>query len=72
MQIGIPKESLKGESRVAATPATVTQLLKLGFSVAVEKGAGTAASFSDAAFQEVGAETVESESAWQSDLVLEG
>ena len=70
MQIGIPKESLKGESRVAATPATVAQLLKLGFSVAVEKGAGSAASFADAAYKEAGAEVVDKDAAWQSDLVL--
>lgn len=70
MQIGIPRESLKGESRVAATPATVTQLLKLGFSVAVEKGAGSAASFNDSAYVEAGASVVAVEEAWQSDLVL--
>ena len=35
MRIGIPKESLAGETRVACTPATVTQLHKLGFEVAV-------------------------------------
>ncbi|MBR2250862.1 MAG: hypothetical protein IJ881_00265, partial [Neisseriaceae bacterium] len=34
MRIGIPKESLDGEKRVAATPTTVAQLLKLGFQVA--------------------------------------
>ncbi len=36
MRIGIPKESLAGETRVACTPATVAQLLKLGFEVVVE------------------------------------
>ena len=49
MLIGIPRESLSGETRVAATPTTVKQLLKLGFEVAVESGAGVAANFSDAA-----------------------
>lgn len=39
MRIGIPKERLPNETRVAATPKTVEQLLKLGFSVAIESGA---------------------------------
>lgn len=40
MRIGIPKERLANEARVAATPKTVEQLLKLGFTVAIESGAG--------------------------------
>ncbi|GAB7067496.1 Re/Si-specific NAD(P)(+) transhydrogenase subunit alpha [Mycobacterium hodleri] len=55
MQIGIPRESHAGETRVAATPQTVGQLLKLGYSVVVESGAGAASSFSDAAYVEAGA-----------------
>ncbi|MBU5562204.1 hypothetical protein KQJ25_05680, partial [Escherichia sp. S69_ASV_4] len=39
MRIGIPRERLTNETRVAATPKTVEQLLKLGFTVAVESGA---------------------------------
>ena len=39
MRIGVPKERLANETRVAATPKTVEQLLKLGFTVAVESGA---------------------------------
>ncbi|MCL2919030.1 Re/Si-specific NAD(P)(+) transhydrogenase subunit alpha [Shewanella litorisediminis] len=68
MQIGIPRESLAGETRVAATPATVEQLKKLGFEVAIESGAGTLASFSDAAFEAVGASVVPS--VWQADLIF--
>lgn len=56
MQIGIPRESQAGETRVAATPQTVGQLLKLGYSVVVEADAGAASSFSDAAYVEAGAE----------------
>ena len=41
MIIGIPRESLPGETRVAATPQTVGQLIKLGYEVVVEAGAGT-------------------------------
>ena len=50
MIIGIPRESLPGETRVAATPQTVGQLIKLGYEVVVEAGAGAASSFADGAF----------------------
>ncbi|XPE52912.1 hypothetical protein ACNKHX_09900 [Shigella flexneri] len=56
MRIGIPRERLTNETRVAATPKTVEQLLKLGFTVAVESGAGQLASFDDKAFVQAGAE----------------
>ena len=56
MIIGIPHESHVGETRVAATPLTVGALIKLGYSVVVESGAGDASSFSDAAYVEAGAE----------------
>lgn len=45
MRIGVPKERWAGESRVAATPKTVEQLLKLGFTVAIESGAGKTGKF---------------------------
>jgi len=67
MIIGIPRESHAGETRVAATPQTVGQLLKLGYSVVVESGAGDASSFSDAAYVEAGAETGD---AWAADVLL--
>ncbi|MDT5240003.1 MAG: H+-translocating transhydrogenase subunit alpha, partial [Mycobacterium sp.] len=67
MIIGIPRESHAGETRVAATPQTVGQLLKLGYSVVVESGAGDASSFSDAAYIEAGAEVGD---AWAADVVL--
>jgi len=56
MIIGIPRESLPGETRVAATPLTVGQIVKLGYTVVVESGAGAAASFSDKAYLDAGAE----------------
>jgi NAD(P) transhydrogenase subunit alpha len=55
MIIGIPRESAAGERRVAATPATAGQLLKLGYEVVVEPGAGAAATFPDAAYEAAGA-----------------
>jgi NAD(P) transhydrogenase subunit alpha len=53
--IGVIREAQPGETRVAATPATVTQLLKLGYEVVVESGAGEASSFADEAYVEAGA-----------------
>ncbi len=55
MKIAIPKERRPGESRVAASPDVVKKLVALGFDVTVEKGAGSGASFTDAAFKEAGA-----------------
>ncbi|MGL5953938.1 NAD(P) transhydrogenase subunit alpha [Providencia rustigianii] len=70
MRIGIPRERLANEARVAATPSTVTQLLKLGFSVCVEQQAGHLASFDDAAYEQVGAEIVDRETALAADIVF--
>src|SRR3954465_5426588 len=70
MIIGIPRESLPGETRVAATPQTVGQLIKLGYEVVVEAGAGAPSSFSDAAFTEAGAGVGSAEQVWTADVVL--
>ncbi|ANW25830.1 NAD(P) transhydrogenase subunit alpha [Vibrio coralliilyticus] len=70
MQIGVPKEILAGETRVAASPKSVEQLLKLGFDVNVESSAGELASFDDSSFQSSGASIVTKEEVWQSDLIL--
>ncbi len=70
MRIGIPRERFANEARVAATPSTVTQLLKLGFSVCVEQNAGHLASFDDVAYEQAGAEIVSRESAFSADIVF--
>ncbi|MFC3190612.1 Re/Si-specific NAD(P)(+) transhydrogenase subunit alpha [Pseudocitrobacter sp. RIT415] len=70
MRIGVPKERWPQETRVAATPKTVEQLLKLGFSVAVESGAGKLASFEDDAFTQAGAEIVDGDNVWHADVIL--
>lgn len=70
MIIGIPRESLPGENRVAATPTTVPALLKLGYEVVVEAGAGEHAAQPDRAYEEAGARIVEPGEAWKADLVL--
>ena len=70
MLIGIPKESLQGETRVAATPDTVGKLLKLGFDVAVQSGAGALASFDDASYEAAGAKVVNEKEAWKADIIF--
>ncbi|OTA19948.1 NAD transhydrogenase subunit alpha [Xenorhabdus beddingii] len=70
MHIGVPKERLSNEARVAATPSTVEQLRKLGFNVTVEAGAGRLASFDDIAYQKAGADIAEHHQVWQSDIIL--
>src|SRR5690349_23191020 len=70
MIIGIPRESLPGETRVAATPQTVGQLIKLGYQVVVESGAGAASSFSDEAFTEAGATVAAVDQVLAADVVL--
>jgi NAD(P) transhydrogenase subunit alpha len=59
MRIGIPKENFPAERRVAATPDSVKKLQKLGFEVAIERGAGIAACFPDASYEAVGAHVVD-------------
>ena len=69
MQIGVPRETRARETRVAATPKTVEQLVGLGYDVAVESGAGEGASFSDEAYAAAGARIVDAEQAWGSPIV---
>lgn len=56
--IGVPTETAAGEKRVATVPDVVEKLVKLGFTVAVESGAGDAANFSDDTYRAAGAEVV--------------
>ena len=58
-RIGVPREIFPGEKRVATVPDVVEKLIKLGFSVAVESGAGDGADLSDEAYRAVGATVVE-------------
>ena len=54
MKIGAPKEIFEGESRVAMTPDSAVQLKKLGHECFLQSGAGSAAGFSDAAYEAAG------------------
>jgi NAD(P) transhydrogenase subunit alpha len=59
LTIGVPRETLAGEKRVATVPEVVEKLIKLGFSVAVESGAGDAANCSDDTYRAAGAQIIE-------------
>ncbi|MCG7572336.1 Re/Si-specific NAD(P)(+) transhydrogenase subunit alpha [Phaeobacter sp. CNT1-3] len=63
MKIGTPKEIFDGENRVAMTPDSARQLQKLGYECAVESGAGLAAGFSDATYEEAGVEVIKTAAA---------
>jgi NAD(P) transhydrogenase subunit alpha len=56
--IGVPKETAAGEKRVATVPEVVEKLVKLGFAVSVQSGAGDAANISDDAYRAAGAQVV--------------
>ncbi|MBV6476552.1 MAG: NAD(P) transhydrogenase subunit alpha [Rhodocyclaceae bacterium] len=70
--IGVPKETAAGEKRVATVPEVVEKLIKLGFAVAVQSGAGEAANFGDDAYRAAGAEVVDGAAAlWaRADIVF--
>ncbi|MEY4912100.1 MAG: hypothetical protein RL761_1763, partial [Pseudomonadota bacterium] len=70
MLIGIPAETLAGETRVAVTPETVKKLIAQGHILRIQSGAGVAASVTDAAFTAAGAEITDAAGAFGCDLVL--
>ncbi len=70
MRIGIPRESRPGETLVAATAKTASQLVALGYDVVVEQGAGAAADQPDTAFLDVGVDIGTSADVWSSDVVI--
>jgi len=71
MKIGVPKETAPGEKRVATVPEVVEKLIKLGFSVAVESGAGDLANISDDVYRAAGAEIVtDAASLWSSSDIV--
>ncbi len=70
MLIGVPHEDRPGETRVAATPKTVGQLIGLGYEVIVQSGAGAASAFTDDAYAAAGARVCSREEAWGADIVF--
>lgn len=73
-QLFVPKEVAEGETRVACTPEATKRLVKEGFEVLVQAGAGDQAHLTDKAYREAGAKILESadaDRAWSSaDVVV--
>jgi H+-translocating NAD(P) transhydrogenase subunit alpha len=70
VRIGVPKETRPGETRVAATPKTVAQLIALGYQVGVESAAGGLSSFPDRAYEQAGATIESAGEVWASDIIV--
>ena len=70
MRIGVPAETLPGETRVAVTPETAKKLIAQGHTITVQSGAGLAASVTDAAYQAAGAQIGDAAGAYGCELVL--
>lgn len=70
MQLGIPKESIPGETRVAATPETVKKYVAQGHQVTVARDAGLSANYPNEAYSAVGATIGDQSQALGAELVL--
>src|SRR5690606_39506102 len=70
MQIGIPRETALGETRVAVTPETVKKMVAAKHTVLVERTAGHAARYGDDAYADAGAQLVDAQQALGAQLVL--
>lgn len=68
--VGVPKETFQNERRVALSPAGVQMLVKQGFQVQIESGAGEESKFSDQQYKDAGATITDVKGAFSSDLVL--
>ncbi|MCI1641751.1 MAG: Re/Si-specific NAD(P)(+) transhydrogenase subunit alpha [Actinomyces sp.] len=69
MRIGVPAEGAD-QPLVASTPDTVAKLIKLGYEVSVETGAGEQARYPDSQYVAAGAELAGAEEVWDADIVL--
>ena len=70
MKIGAPKESARGEARVALTPESAKQIQKLGHECLIETGAGLAAGFNDDTYRDAGVTVVASADALWNDAEI--
>ncbi|QJC33979.1 Re/Si-specific NAD(P)(+) transhydrogenase subunit alpha [Enterobacteriaceae endosymbiont of Donacia cinerea] len=70
MIIGIPKEKYFKETRIAMTPLNIKKLIKLGFTVYVEKDAGNLSYFKNQDFINEGAKIVKNEKIWESNIII--
>jgi NAD(P) transhydrogenase len=69
LTVGVPKETLEGEERVAITPPNVVKLVKAGASVSIEKNAGLGSGFTDLQYTAAGATIVTNAEAWKTEVV---
>ena len=69
MDIGVPHEQPE-QAPIAATPQSVEKLVSLGYTVRVERGAGTVAHIPDDDYREAGADLIDAEAAWGCEVVL--
>jgi len=67
--VGVPKESLPGEERVAMAPVHVTKLTKAGAVIKIQKDAGVGSGYSNELYEKAGAKVVSAEEAWKSAVV---
>lgn len=70
LRIGVPRERMAGECRVALVPEVVARLSKQGWAVLVERGAGEQAFFPDGAYVEAGAQLVDGDGLSQADIIV--
>ena len=70
MRIGVPREIHGGEQRVATTPDVATQLIKLGYDVAVESQVGVAANYSDNSYKAAGCEITTADNIWSKSQII--
>ncbi|QJC30698.1 Re/Si-specific NAD(P)(+) transhydrogenase subunit alpha [Enterobacteriaceae endosymbiont of Macroplea appendiculata] len=70
MFIGVPKETLLQETRIAIVPNTIKKLIQLGFSVSIEKGAGVKSYFLDKDFINCGAKIVTNNKVWECNIII--
>jgi len=69
MKLGVPMEP-EGETRVAITPMSMKKLLKAGFEIHIEKGAGASSNYADSAYEEAGAKVVSRSDALACDTII--
>ncbi|HYE95108.1 MAG TPA: NAD(P)(+) transhydrogenase (Re/Si-specific) subunit alpha, partial [Rubricoccaceae bacterium] len=69
LHVGVPRETAPGERRVALTPDVAGRLIKKGCTITVERGAGTAAYYPDAAYEAAGCRLSDRTEALQADVV---
>ena len=70
MEIGVPKEIKDKENRVALTPEGAKKLIEAGNEVLIENNAGLNSGFGNQEYVDVGAQIVDTENAWNADLVI--